>query len=116
MFLLSVSRYEASDSTGRVLNFPGTQTSKNFRNELLYRLNMCTYVIFKGVHEVKKLPPKVEPMRCRYSSLPSPANYDFNPPSLQKNAISAYMDYGQRIGKEPKLDCQAVCFWSENPT
>lgn len=76
---------------------------------------MCTYVIFKGVHEVKKLPPKVEPMRCRYSSLPSPANYDFNPPSLQKNAISAFMDYGQRIGKEPKLDCQAVCFWSENP-
>lgn len=77
---------------------------------------MCTYVIFKGVHEVKKLPPKVEPMRCRYSSLPSPANYDFNPPSLQKNAISAFMDYGQRIGKEPNLDCQAVCFWSENPT
>lgn len=37
---------------------------------------MCTYVIFKGVHEVKKLPPKVEPMRCRYSSLPSPANYE----------------------------------------
>nr|XP_034323053.1 double-stranded RNA-specific adenosine deaminase isoform X3 [Crassostrea gigas] len=70
----------------------------------------------EGVHEVKKLPPKVEPMRCRYSSLPSPPNYDFNPPSLQKNAISAFMDYGQRIGKEPKLDCQAVCFWSENPT
>lgn len=23
---------------------------------------MCTYVIFKGVHEVKKLPPKVEPI------------------------------------------------------
>lgn len=37
---------------------------------------MCIYVIFKGVHEVEKLPPKVEPMRCRYSSLPSPANYD----------------------------------------
>lgn len=68
------------------------------------------------VHEVEKLPPKAEPMRCEHSSLPSPANYDCNPPSLQKNAICAFMEYGQKIGKQPKLDCQAVSFWSGNPT
>lgn len=70
----------------------------------------------EGVHEVEKQPPKVEPMRCGYSYQSSPANYGCNPPSLQRNAISAFMDYGQRIRKQPKLDCQAVCFWPENPT
>lgn len=70
----------------------------------------------EGVHEVEKLPPKVEPMRCGYSSLPSPANYDCYTPSLQRNAISEFMDYSQRIRKQPKLDCHAVCFWPGNPT
>lgn len=70
----------------------------------------------EGVHEVEKLPPKVEPMRCGYSPLPSPANYDCYTPSLQRNAISEFMDYGQRIRKQPKLDCHAVCFWPGNPT